>query len=275
MNKKKILLSLLGCGVCLVSSNIMNIHPTARTTSGNDIETSLDDINWQIPGSGEYDQIEFDSMNTNRDSERPQTGVFKDNTVHKSNPDVGGYIGSSTFDLGGHEVQNAIRTDYDFNMLFYIPVDFAFYSPGIAVPENYYSTHNVGDNFETGETESYIKKEDGDWGWYGEFDQKSHFDPTYSKWVYESSPKHGLYDFNGDKWRGSSSNSSNIAIQPNTSDNHNGSDAKWNDDKFNRDLEWRYLGYSQQGVVLGNPYFPSDSDSNGAGFDRGYMGIEC
>lgn len=278
MNKKKIILSLLGCGACLISSNIINIQTSALTGSDNP------DINYQLPGQNSQDnsknQIDFSaSQSHNLYNTRLQYGYFKDNTVHKSNPDVGGSIGRSTFDnLSGHKVENAIRTDYNFNMLFYIPSDFGVRSPGITVPENYYSSHNVADNFSTGKKESYYKKKKGEWSHSGKFNQLSHFNPADSRWIYESNPVYDkgsddpIYDFEGDKWKGSTSNSSNIAIQPNTSDNHNGTKAKWNDDKFDRKLEWRYLGYSQQGVALGNPYFPSDSDSNGAGFDRGYMG---
>lgn len=284
MNKKKIILSLLGFGISLVGNTIVSMPTYALTGSDNP------DINFQLPGQNSEDsddnQIDFSaSQDHDLYNTRPQYGYFKDNIVHKSNPDVGGSIGRSTFtDLSGHRVQNAIRHDYNFDMLFYIPTDFAFDSPGISVPENYYSTHSVADNFDTGWNDYYYKKyhEDGETYWDEKsFDMKSHFDPTWSKWIYEDDPVYDsddededdpIYNFDGEKWRGSNSNSSNIAIQPNTSDNHNGTKAKWNDDKFNRKLEWRYLGYSQQGVALGNPYFPSDNDSDGAGFDRGYMG---
>lgn len=274
MNKKKIILSILGFGVCLISNNAINIHASAETMS------EPINSNWELPGQGQYDQINFSkSQSTDRYDPRPSLGQFKSNTIHKGNPEGFGAKKSTFSDLSGKHVQKAIRTDYDFDMLFYQPTDFAFNSPGISVPENYYAIFNPADDFNTGKKESYYKKKKGYWSHSGKFNQTSHFNPADSRWIYESNPVYDkddddpIFDFEGDKWKGSTSNSSNIAIQPNTSDNHNGTSAKWYDNKFDRKIEWRYIGYSQQGVPLGNPYFPSDNDSNGAGFDRGYMGL--
>ena len=280
MNKKKIILSLLGFGLCLIPNNILNMNTSAATVS------EPIDSNFELPGQSDNAQIDFsESQDTDLYNPRPDVGEFKSNTIHKGNPDVGGAKKSTFSDLSGHSVQTGLRSDYDFDMLFYIPTDFAFASPGVSVPENYYSTHNVDDNFDTGWNDYYYKKkrDDGEYYWdEKKFDMMSHFNPTWSKWIYEDDPVYDsedddeedpIFNFYGEAWDGSDSNSSNIAIQPNTSDNHHGTKAKWYDDKFDRKLEWRYLGYSMQGVPLGNPYFPSDSDSNGAGFDRGYMGL--
>lgn len=277
MNKKKIILSMLGLGICFIPSNVININASAETVS------EPIDSNFELPGQSDNAQIDFsESQDVDLYNPRPDTGEFKSNTIHKGNPDVGGALKSTFSDLSGHSVQTGLRTDYDFDMLFYIPTDFAFDSPGVSVPENYYSTHSGYHNFDTGWTDKYYKRKkdsEGDHYWKRtSFDMMSHFDPTWSKWIYEDNPKYDdddddpIYNFYGEEWEGSNSNSSNIAIQPNTSDNRNGTKAKWYDDKFDRKLEWRYLGYSMQGRALGNPYFPSDSDSGGAGFDRGYMG---
>lgn len=232
MNKKKIILSILGLGICLIPSNFININVSAETVS------EPIDSNFELPGQHTNDQIDFsESQDVNLYNPRPDTGEFKSNTIHKGNPDVGGALKSTFSDLSGHSVQTGLRTDYDFDMLFYIPTDFAFDSPGVSVPENYYSTHNVNDNFNTGRKDYYYKKQRDDDGnrYCGEksFKMMSHFDPTYDKWIYEDNPVYDSHDddpifnFYGEKWRGSNSNSSNIAIKPNTSDNRNGTKAKW------------------------------------------------
>jgi len=234
MNKKKIILSMLGFGICLIPSNIINIHASAERMS------EPINSNWELPGQTDNAQIDFsESQDTDLYNPRPEVGEFKRNTIHKGNPDVGGAIRSTFSDLSGHSVQTGLRTDYDFDMLFYIPTDFEFASPGVSVPENYYSLHNVGDNFDTGRSDYYYKKkrDDGEYYWdEKKFDMMSHFDPTWSKWIYEDDPVYDsedddeedpIFNFYGEEWDGSDSNSSNIAIQPNTSDNHNGKKAKW------------------------------------------------
>ncbi|NOW87028.1 hypothetical protein B0H39_004909 [Clostridium beijerinckii] len=274
MNKKKIILSLLGFGVCLISNNAINIHASAETI-GEPI-----DANFELPGQDEYDQIDFgDSQSSNRYDPRPDSGQFYPNTIHKGNPEGFGAYVSTFSDLSNHYVQKAMRTDYDFDMLFYIPTDFEYDSPGYAVPENKYAKFNPSDDFNTGWKDYYYVKKHG---YYEDkkYYMTSHFNPNWSKWIYESDKKKDkdgdiIYNFEGQRWKWSTSNSSNVAIQPNTSNNHEGTKAKWYDNRFDRNLEWRYIGYSQQGVPLGNPYFPSDSDSGGEGFDRGYKGFKC
>lgn len=312
MNKKKIILSLLGCGICLVASNIPSMSTFALTTqSGNDVS---DDANYfhQMPGHTAVSDISDDQIDFSSEQSgdayvtRPTKGYFKDNVYHPKNPirgdtglNIGSYLGSgSTFDLSGKKVWSAIRTDYNFDMLYYsIPAGsdgFDYNSPGVSIPENYYFSTTFQDGTSNVNEYYYRSSRSGYRSRYANW----HFQPGSSTWIPEDSPKIyrdyysdtdydsiDCWDYQGSRWQGSNSNSSNIAIEPNTSDNSGGVKAKMYDDLFSRPdgdtgydtadsdrkLEWRFLGYSQQGKVLGNPYFPSDSDG-GSGYTRGSSG---
>ncbi|MDW0076969.1 hypothetical protein RHK41_19860 [Clostridioides difficile] len=222
MNRKKLTLPVLALLGLLTAFNINSLKSSAwggDDGGGGDTVIKNSRITWD--------------MKTVDATGRPQSGTFHKNQIMSKNPlfgDVdGAYVGGGgrTYVKNGGKVRSAIKSGYGFDLLYY---------------------------------EQYADK---DGKVYKSPDADGTKENFYTKMdsTLTSGYRNRYWNLN---WNGSQTNFSKVNVEPNyqgrkkyqMSTNNNVSNNY--DARFDKDGEWRYLGYNLRGEPLTNPFFSCD-----------------
>ena len=158
---------------------------------------------------------------------RYQTGYFNGSQLMPKNPTLvnGEYMGSGKnyYKNANQKVTSATKQGYGYTILYYEP---------------------------------YAK---GDGTWYSS-PQADGVDENYYSYYYSHKTKF-MHRLN---WSGSKSNFAKVDAKPNAGakDSYPTAGTKVTntyDSRFGKNGEWRFLGYSIDGTVIGNPFFPADN----------------